>query len=127
MKSVTLLFPSAKARLRGPLQLKPSFQPACFSRESKHGTSGAARALLPSSAPSSRRETGGHGTGWRQDAQQQRDRAGTVSTWHGDGKECKDKAQNGANERQRGRKKPALIKAKKCHVSATYCAIVSMR
>lgn len=88
--------------------------------------SGAARALLPSSAPCSRRETGGRGTGWRQDAQQHRDGAGTVSAWHGDGKECKDEAQNGANERQRG-KKPELIKAKKRHVLVPYCAIVNMR
>ena len=61
-----------------------------------------------------------------QDAQQHRDRAGTVSGWHGDGKECKDEAQNGANERQRG-KKPELIKAKKRHVFAPYCATVNMR
>lgn len=110
MKSVTLLFPSAKARLRGPLQPKPSFQPASSSEKantSHHtewgpifpetfipadegwweallagaGLPGSARAHSPASA-----------------------KCPLTSPSHWDCKMCRGKAQNGANGGQRGKR-----------------------
>lgn len=78
MKSVTLLFPSAKARLRGPLQPKPSFQPASSFRESKHTTPRRARPLLPKNICSLRRGMAGGIAGRRRAARRHQD----TQPWH---------------------------------------------
>lgn len=78
MKSVTLLFPSAKARLRGPLQPKPSFQPASSFRESKHTAPRRARPLLPENVCSLQRGMAGGIAGRRRAARRHQD----TQPWH---------------------------------------------
>lgn len=110
MKSVTLLFPSAKARLRGPLQLKPSFQPDRSLRESKHTAPRRVRPLLP-------RTVGAADEGWRKALMAGAGLPGSTKTHNCGTAKCqpassscldykkqRGKAQKGVSEEQRGKK-----------------------
>lgn len=131
MKSVTLLFPSAKARLRGPLQPKPSFQPASSFRESKHTAPCRLRPLLPRNiAPAEKGWRGASPAGAGLPGSTRAPSPGTAK--HppaGSARldcKCRGKAQKAAKEGQRG-KRHNLINPKKFHVSAAYPTIASLR
>lgn len=117
MKSVTLLFPSAKARLRGPLQPKPSFQPASSSEKANTSHHTEQGPVFPETFTAA-------GQGWWEAlpagaALPGRARAHSPasakcplgSSSHCHCQKCRGKAQNGANEGQRG-KRHNLIKKK---------------